>query len=209
MTVTNVDKTSKSQEWYTPESILGPVKVCLARILRSRVDDYVYRSDPDDIRSIGLDPATHESNPTKAWRYCSGSKARKRSMGDYGCGLTGKPWATIIPDFAPTIWLNPPFKGCRPWLERLRAAVDTGRVHALLLLPTNRLETVYVQELLGSCRYLRARVDVRRRVAFEDLDGQPHAQNVYGSHLWAFSFRELDAWELEPVTQLGIAWRPA
>lgn len=98
--------------------------------------------------SFTLDAAASHAN-TKCDRYCTlgGTFQREESREEpwqiwAGNGLA-YPWA------AHTVWVNPPFSGVRPWAEK---AWDEGEATAVLLLPNNRGEQPFWQELIEPYR---------------------------------------------------------
>lgn len=167
-----VDKQCKDTEWWTPESILEPVR----RYFRSLGAD-----------GIELDPATDVSNPTGAKRIYTGCDQKLERLVGKG-GLT-KPWEDYT-------FLNPPYgKVMREWLDKVRMEAERGIV-MVVLLPASRWEQGYFQKcvfndnLLGFCM-------VRKRVKFEKPDGTVCKSNPYASILYAYNgdfskFGELD-----------------
>ena len=156
-----VDKQCKDTEWWTPESILEPVR----RYFRSLGGD-----------GIELDPATDSSNPTEAKRiYTDCDPKLDRFLGN---GLT-KPWQNYT-------FLNPPYgKVMREWLDKMRMEAERGIV-MVALLPASRWEQGYFQKcvfndnLLGFCM-------IRKRVKFLHPDGTVGKSNPYASILYAYN----------------------
>lgn len=159
-----------------------------------------------------LDPAAPPDNCMGAPRFfCGPDPSRVPSMGPlFGepsdedanrlDGLT-EPWD------APW-WCNPPFK--RPWYER---AAEQVRAHpgqvGLLLLPVNRTEEDYAQDLLElvSLALFVRWPTTRGRIPFESsIDGAEVDKNPFAS--WVLGFGDVDPlrWR-DAFSDLGLTRR--
>lgn len=118
--------------------------------------------------SIELDPATEPDNPTGAKQFYT--KADNGLVEEWGLYRT---------------FVNPPYgKEFKDWVRAIRTNVGKG-TPIVALLPGNRTETSYMQDLL--CGGLEALVFVRKRLQFLRPDGSVAKSNPYGSVLWVFN----------------------
>lgn len=141
-----------------------------------------------------LDPAAPPDNPLGAARFfCGPSPSRVPTLGP----LFGEPTeeeANRLDGLAEPWdlpwWLNPPFSPARPWDEKVVAEVDARpRQAGVLLLPVNRTEEDFRQELLARARrvlFVRW-PEGRGRVPFESsIDGAECDANPFASWLLGF-----------------------
>ncbi len=130
MTSAVPEKTGRSNEWFTPELVLGPVReVCSAIAWRRDVD-------------IELDPCTTSDNPVGAETFYT--------KDDDGLSMD---WGKR------SFFCNPPYsrpgqKRGDPaptydWIRKCLSAVDRG-AFGFLLLPANRLEMPQRMEVYSS-----------------------------------------------------------
>lgn len=129
---------------------------------------------------IPLDAATSPSNPTRALRILTPKD----------CGLAAG-WAERLQDLPPDqriVWINPPYgRGAPDWYRKItREALEGWRweLRILALLPANRFETGYMQDLL---RAATTECLPRGRLAFERPTGEALAGNPFASILYGLN----------------------
>lgn len=184
-------RTSTDQTWRTPQ--------LLAQAVRRYFADLPW-----------LDVAAPPDNVMGAPRfYCGPDPSRVPSSGPLFAqeeaqegntldGLT-EPWCLPW-------WLNPPFASAqlRLWLAKVVAEVDlVPEQEGLLLLPVNRTEETWVQDVFDRApRLLLVRwPEGRGRIPFESsIDGAPCHANPFASWLLGFGVSRTKA-ELRDVEQ--------
>ncbi len=145
-----VDKACKSIEFYTPERILERVRAYFGG-------------------QIDLDPATADSNPTKARRFFT---AKDDGLSHDWSGYNA--------------FVNPPYgREIRKWVAKIGEEAACA-VPLVALLPGQRFEQAYWQTNLFRPE-LSALVAVRSRVSFIAADGKPAKGNPYGSFLYCYN----------------------
>lgn len=167
---------------------------------------------------IPFDPATGLDNPTKAERFCAGVPGRlfgeapsiKCAGCPDGCGCDGC-WLArqngLEASWDWSWWVNPPFN--REWIQKIGREADRLKAgqNGLALLPCNRFEEPFMQEVLSQARMV-CFVDAEpfqrglrgsngkllrgHRIAFlSSIDGMPCDSNPFASMILAFG-RSLD-----------------
>jgi site-specific DNA-methyltransferase (adenine-specific) len=120
---------------------------------------------------IPLDPCTSEDNPTNAISFFT----------DHPYSRNG-----LIANWGKPCFVNPPYGRVLPqWIAKASSEASF-HTEILLLIPSNRFETKYGQELLNNPT-VTAICFLRGRVAFIGRDGKPAGANPYGSLLWGFN----------------------
>lgn len=167
-------------DWRTPEAVLDRVRWFFGGV-------------------IPLDPATAPENPTRALTFYDGSDGRD--------GLT-LPWA------ASGVYVNPPYGKTTPdWMRKIAREATGSRLSddgvltdgppILALLPANRTETSYGQEMMGAAS---AVCWVRKRLAFIDAStGRAVGGNPFASVLYGFNLRSTVRFH-EAFKPLGLCW---
>lgn len=170
-------RTSSDQTWRTPA------------LLRERVRVYYAGAE-------WLDPAAPPDNCMGATRfYCGPRPSRVPTQGP----LFGEPTMEqanrldgLHESWGLPWWLNPPFAGARTWAAKVTAEVsERPQQSGLMLLPVNRTEEAYMQDLLALARrMLIVRWPTTRgRIPFESsIDGAELDRNPYAS--WILGFGE-------------------
>lgn len=143
--------------WRTPEYILE----------RARA----YFGGP-----IPFDPATGPENPTKALRYCAGPSGTLFA-GDSLESRNGLEveWVELGP-----IWCNPPFS--REWTVKIGKEASEG-AEIVALLPCNRYETDYMQQVLARAEVVcwhASRIKFVSSVDGAEVGGNPYASMILG-----------------------------
>jgi len=169
-------RTSSDQTWRTPA------------LLRERVRTYYAGVE-------WLDPAAPPDNVMGATRfYCGPRPSRVPTQGPlFGeptteeanrlDGLT-RPWDLPW-------WLNPPFSGSKEWAAKVTQEVGARPSQSgLMLLPVNRTEEAYMQDLLALAQRMLIvhwPGSARGRIPFESsIDGAEVDRNPFGSWLLGF-----------------------
>lgn len=185
---------AKDDTWITP------------KLLRERVRLFFRGLD-------WLDPAAPPDNPLGATRfYCGPKPSRVPTQGPLFGEPTMEEANRLDGLFEPwdlPWWCNPPFQ--RAWYERATEAVHErpGQL-GLLLLPVNRTEEAYAQELLELVR-LRLFVrwpTTRGRIPFESsVDGAEVDKNPFASWILGFGGEGLrERWQ-RAFRDLGLSQR--
>lgn len=172
---------SSDSTWRTPERLRAAIRI-------------YYEGTPF------LDPCAPPDNPLGASRfYCGPDPSRVPSEGPLFGGppdhepnrLDGldQPWD--LPWFC-----NPPFAQADEWAAKgLRELAAWRGTEGLLLLPVNRTEEPWLQDLLGQARRILFvrwpdTVKLRARIPFESsIDGVEVDKNPFAS--WILGFGEL------------------
>jgi hypothetical protein len=178
--------TGGRDDWRTPAEVLERVRL---------------------LGSIGLDPCTSLDNPVGALRWCT-------LAGIWYRGPTGDPVCTETPngglgidwgflDARDTVFVNPPYSGCKAWAAHVASQADGN--HRLVTLVAARPDTRWWRALTAPPDTLVA--FWRGRLRFLDRAGVPADPAPFPSALVFHGFRCREV----AAAMIGVAdvWSPA
>jgi DNA modification methylase len=152
-----IDKQAKDLDYCTPPRVLDPVRAYFGG-------------------SIPLDPATNQTNPTKAKIFYTPAED----------GLAQQ-WEKPV-------YVNPPYgKLIKPWLHKIAEEAARGTT-ILALLPVVRTEQQYFQDLMAAANavcWIRKRVSFIRPSTGEVAKSNPHASALWGFNVDVAKFKTI------------------